>query len=102
MRWTIAVFALVLAVLQLQYWFGDDRRPGRIALEQAVSRQAAVNQTLAERNADLRAELANLRQGTEAAEERARSELGLIRPDEDFFQFVEIDGRAEDRRGSGR
>jgi len=90
MRWTIALFALVLAVLQLQYWLGEDQRPGRLALEQAVADQTATNQQLAERNADMRAEIVSLKQGTEATEERARSDLGLTLPDEDYFQFAEV------------
>lgn len=88
MRWIIAVFALILVALQLELWFGKDRRPGLIELEREVAEQSAVNQDLAERNADLEAEIANLKQGTEAVEERARSELGLKRSDEDFYQIA--------------
>jgi len=88
MRWTIALFALVLAALELELWFGDDRRPGLRELEREVAEQSAANQALAERNADLKAEISNLNQGTEAAEERARSELGLLKPDETFFQVA--------------
>ena len=91
MRWIIAVFALALVALQLEYWLGDDRRPGLLALREAVAGQSAENQSLAELNADLAAEIRNLRQGTEAAEERARSELGLQRADETFYQIAEID-----------
>ena len=91
MRATIALFAFVLVALQLELWFGENRRPGRIELEQAVATQSALNRTYAERNADLRAEIRSLLDGSEAAEERARSELGLILPDEDYFQFAETD-----------
>jgi cell division protein FtsB len=88
MRWIIAVFALILVALQLELWFGKDRRPELIELEREVAEQSAVNQELAERNADLEAERANLKQGTEAIEERARSDLGLTQPDEDFYQIA--------------
>jgi cell division protein FtsB len=91
MRWTIALFAFALVAMQLELWFGDDRRPRRNALEREVAAQGARNQTLAETNADLRAEIMSLRQGNEAAEERARSELGLIEPDETYYQIVEVD-----------
>lgn len=89
MRWTIAFFALALVAMQLELWFGEDRRPGLEALEAAVEAQSLTNQSLAERNADLEAEIINLRQSDEATEERARSELGLVLPEETYFQFVE-------------
>ena len=91
MRFIIAAFALVLVAMQLEYWLGDDRRPGLMALRDAVGAESLENQALAEINADLAAEIRNLRQGTEAAEERARSELGMQRADETFYQIAEID-----------
>jgi len=89
MRWTITVFAFVLAALQLELWFDDDRRPGLNAVARSVELQSQVNRELIERNADLAAEIVNLRQGHEAAEERARAELGLTRPEESYFQVAE-------------
>jgi len=89
MRWTIALFAFALVVMQIEFWFGDDRRPGLATLQGAVADQTATNQVLVERNADLKAEIADLRQGDEAAEERARSELGLARPEETYFQIAD-------------
>jgi cell division protein FtsB len=91
MRWIIALFALVLVAMQIELWLGEKRRPGLLALREAVAVQSAENQALAERNADLDAEITNLSQGTEAAEERARSNLGLLRADETFYQIAEID-----------
>jgi cell division protein FtsB len=91
MRWVIALFAFLLLAMQLELWFGDDRRPRLNTLEQEVAEQTATNQALAETNADLRAEAENLRQGKEAAEERARSELGLIEPGETYYQIAEVD-----------
>jgi cell division protein FtsB len=89
MRWTITVFPFALAALQLELWFDDDRRPGLNAVARSVELQSHVNQELVERNADLAAEISNLRQGNEAAEERARAELGLTRPDESYYQVAE-------------
>lgn len=89
MRWTIALFAFVLAALQLELWFDDDRRPGLNAVQRTVEMQSRVNQELIELNADLAAEIENLRQGHEAAEERARAELGLTRPEETYYQVAE-------------
>jgi cell division protein FtsB len=89
MRWTITVFVFVLAALQLELWFDEDRRPGLNAVALSVELQSRVNQELIERNADLAAEISNLRQGREAAEERARAELGLTRPEESYYQVAE-------------
>jgi cell division protein FtsB len=88
MRWVILFLALTLLALQLEFWFGEDRRPGLMQAKQDVAAQSEWNRTLVERNADLEAEIRNLKQGVEAAEERARAELGLVLPTEDFFQFA--------------
>jgi cell division protein FtsB len=89
MRWTIALFAFTLVALQLELWFADSRRPGLNAVQEAVAEQTRTNRALIERNADLRAEIISLQQDNEAAEERARSELGMVRPEETFFQVAE-------------
>jgi cell division protein FtsB len=95
MRWTIAVFALVLIAMQVELWLSDDRRPGLKALELQVAEQSAINQEFVQENADLRAEIVSLRDSNEAAEERARSELGLVRPEETFFQIGVIEAKAD-------
>lgn len=95
MRWTIAVFALLLIAMQVDLWLSDDRRPGLKALEVQVAEQSAVNREFVQENADLRAEIINLRDSDEAAEERARSELGLVRPEETFFQIGVIEAPAD-------
>jgi cell division protein FtsB len=60
-------------------------------LNQSVVEQSAVNQALVGENTDLEAEILDLRRLGEAAEERARSELGLTYPNETFFQIAEVD-----------
>ena len=92
MRWTIALFALVLVAMQLEYWFAEDRRRALIELEAEVAAETAVNQAWAQRNADLAAEIASLHEGDEAVEERARSGLGLIGPNETYYQIAEVEG----------
>jgi cell division protein FtsB len=57
-------------------------------LEQAVAAQAGENQQLQTRNQQLAAEVRDLKQGLDAIEERARSDLGLIAPNETYFQVV--------------
>jgi cell division protein FtsB len=88
MRALLAVLILLLVALQLKMWFGEGgyRDVQRLALR--VEEQARENEMLAQRNRELQAEVEDLRQGLEAIEERARSELGLIKEDEEFFQVV--------------
>jgi cell division protein FtsB len=91
MRWLIAVLTVTFAVMQLELWYGDDRLAAVRRLEQNVVEQSAVNRALVEENADLEAEILDLRRFGEATEERARSELGLIFPNETFFQIAEVE-----------
>ena len=95
MRWTIALFAFALVAMQLELWFGDERQPRLKQFEREVASQSATNRALAETNADLRAEITSLREGNEAAEERARSELGLIEPGETYYQIVEAEAQMD-------
>ncbi len=85
------VLAIVLAVLVLaiQYplWFGKGGWLRVRELDRQVEAQRAVNTGLAARNAELAAEVASLREGREAIEERARGELNMVRDDEVLFRF---------------
>jgi len=79
----------LLVLLQYRLWLGDGgiadvRRIGR-----AVEEQRRTNARLYERNQALKGEVRDLKQGLEAVEERARSELGMIREGETFYQIVE-------------
>jgi cell division protein FtsB len=58
----------------------------------SVAAQSARNAELAERNDALAGEVRDLKQGIDAAEERARSDLGMVREDETFFLVVTRDG----------
>ena len=88
MRALLAILILLLVALQLKMWFGEGgyRDVQRLALR--VDEQARENELLAQRNRELQAEVEDLRQGLEAVEERARSELGLIKENEEFYQVV--------------
>ena len=59
-------------------------------LRAAVADQSLMNQQLRDRNAALDAEVVNLKQGLEAAEERARTDLGMIGRKETFYQVVPV------------
>ncbi len=88
MRILLAILVLILILLQLKMWFGEGGFSDVRRLEQRVESQAQENQALAQRNRELHAEVEDLRQGLGAVEERARSELGLIKQDEEFYQVV--------------
>lgn len=88
MKWIVTPLIVLVLILQYQVWVG----PGSMAevkrLSNAVHAQQDQNEKLKERNAALKAEVSDLKQGLEAIEERARSELGMIQRDETFFQII--------------
>jgi cell division protein FtsB len=88
MRWLIAVLLVVLLLLQFKLWFGEGGFTEVHRLEARVSEQVERNKALEQRNAELVAEVEDLRERLEAVEERARSELGLIKEGEEFYQVV--------------
>ncbi len=87
-RWLLFALALVALTLQGQLWFTDAGFVKTRNLRVAVVEQNGQNDVLARRNQALQAEVDNLKQSSEAAEERARTDLGMIGPKETFFQVV--------------
>jgi cell division protein FtsB len=90
---TMRLLAIVLGalVLLIQYplWLGKGGVLRVWETERQIEVQREANARLQLRNAALDAEVRDLKQGLEAVEERARSELGMIRKDEIFFQVLE-------------
>lgn len=88
MRWLIFLLLVLLAALQYRLWVGE----GSLAEVAALHRSnEQLRQELAQKQAANNRQLADvmdLKQGTEAIEERARQELGMIREGETFYQFV--------------
>jgi cell division protein FtsB len=78
-----------LVLLQYRLWLSDEGMREVWDLERSVAAQHAENAVLAERNTQQQAEVADLRQGFAALEERAR-DLGMIGGNETFFQFVDM------------
>ena len=89
MKVLVAILVVLLLLLQYRLWVGDGSLGEVWRLHQAIEAQQKENERLAERNRALEAEVKDLKQGLEAIEERARSELGMVREDETFYQVVE-------------
>ncbi|WFC40868.1 cell division protein FtsB [Pseudoxanthomonas sp. SE1] len=87
--WLLLVLVLLLGWLQYKFWFGVGSSGQVVALEQQVESQKRENAGLQERNDALAAEVEDLKSGESAVEERARSELGMIKPGEKFYRVVE-------------
>ena len=81
------LLSALLLMLQIRLWVSDDGYREVARLSTLTSQQAAENTRLNQRNQRLEAEVIELRKGDGAVEERARSDLGLIGPDETFYMF---------------
>ena len=95
MRLITAVLLLFLVLLQYRLWFGKNSVPDYLALEEEVTRQLANKNKLKQRNKLLYADTDDLKSGTEAIEERARHELGMIKEGETFFRVIPNDTDAD-------
>ncbi len=94
LRWVALVLLVLLVALQVQLWTGHGGMRDLWRLKGSVAEQKKANEALRKRNEILSAEVEDLKHGSEAIEERARSELGLIKPGETFIQVVEPEGKA--------
>ena len=93
LRWVLLGLVLLLGWLQYRLWFGIGSAGEVAGLEAQVEHQRRENSGLEERNAALAAEVRDLKEGVAAVEERARSELGMIKPGELFYRVVEDPAR---------
>jgi cell division protein FtsB len=89
MKILLGCLLVVLAFLQYRLWLSDEGMREVWHLDSAVTAQRAENAVLGERNAQLKAEVADLKQGLAALEERARHDLGMISVTETFYQVVD-------------
>ena len=88
MRWVTLILVSLILLLQYPLWLGKGGWLKVWDLGRQVEAKKQTNQQTQTRNAVLDAEVRDLKQGTEAIEERARSELGMVKRDEVFFQIV--------------
>jgi cell division protein FtsB len=88
MRLLAIVLTALLIAIQWPLWFGKGGWLRAWDLDRQLLAQRGINGALNARNAELAAEVASLREGREAIEERARHELNMVRDGEFFFQIV--------------
>ena len=92
MRWLAAAPTLVivalLAAVQVDLWFGRSGLPYVMSLRSQLAAQQAANEAARARNTRLEAEVNDLKEGLEMVEEKARSELGMVKPDEILVQVT--------------
>ncbi|MGK0674347.1 MAG: cell division protein FtsB [Halothiobacillaceae bacterium] len=89
LRWLVLLLAVIFVLLQYQLWLGDGSWPRAEAARIALEKQLAENERLRQRNAALEAEVLDLKTGLDAIEERARSDLGLVKQGDTYFQIID-------------
>jgi cell division protein FtsB len=89
MKVLAGILGALIVLIQVPLWLGKGGWLTAWRLESKLEIERSRNLQLEGRNEALTAEVRDLKQGTEAIEERARSELGMVRQDEVFFQIEE-------------
>jgi len=89
MRPVYIVLIIALVVLQHKLWLGDGNIIQWVNLQQKLREHQEENDRLATRNKALEADIQELKNGDQALEEQARYELGMVKEDEVYYQFVE-------------
>jgi cell division protein FtsB len=87
MRWITLALAALLVLVHGELWFGKGGVPRMVELQRKLAAQQSANETARRRNEQLTAEVSDLKEGLEMVEEKARFELGMIKPDEIFVQL---------------
>ncbi|OAI52474.1 cell division protein FtsB [Betaproteobacteria bacterium SCGC AG-212-J23] len=93
MKILAAILGALIVLIQIPLWFGKGGWLRAWQVEDMVVQEKAKNSQLEVRNSGLAAEVKDLKTGTDAVEERARYELGMVKKDEVFFQVVEEKAR---------
>ena len=88
MKWIPIILAGLLVVVQGDLWFGKGNLPYVWSLQKQLGAQRLANDAARERNARVTAEVSDLKEGLEMVEEKARAELGMVRPDEILVQVT--------------
>jgi cell division protein FtsB len=87
MRWITLALAALLVLVHAELWFGKGGVPRMVELQRKLAAQQVANDNARRRNDQLSAEVNDHKEGLEMVEEKARLELGMIKPDEIFVQL---------------
>ncbi len=87
-RWVTLVLAALFVVVQGDLWLGRFSLPSVMSQRSQLETQREANDKLRQRNTRLAAEVSDLREGLEMVEEKARAELGMVKPDEILVQVT--------------
>lgn len=98
---TVILVAFALSI-QIQIWFGKGGLSRVVQLESELTAQKAANEVARARNNEVEAELLDLREGLEMVEEKARSELDMVKPDEIYVQVTGAPRPASAQTASGK
>lgn len=88
MKWLVAILLVLLLGLQFKLWFGDGSLSEVVQLSKELEKQKLRLKELEERNRLLEAQVLDLQKGLDAYEEKARNDLGMIKPNESFIQLI--------------
>ncbi len=86
-RLVLAALTTLLVILHAQLWFGRGSLPAVTRMEQALADQQLSNKNARQANERLEAEVSDLKEGLEMVEEKARHELGMVKPNEIYVQI---------------
>ncbi len=89
MRLIIVCLIMILAGLQYKLWLGEDSLLRWVSLNKKLTVQLAENKKLSSRNQAMEADISELKKGEQALEERARYDLGMVKQDETYYQFID-------------
>jgi cell division protein FtsB len=88
LRWVTLALAALLIAVQADLWIGRTSMPTVMRMRAQLQDQLATNEAARARNARVVAEVSDLKEGLEMVEDKARSELGMIKPDEILVQVT--------------
>ena len=89
MKILLCGIVVLLTLLQIRLWTGEGSLADVVRLKANIQQQQSENERLKERNRLLAAEVSALKNGTEGIEERARTQMGMIKEGETFFMIVD-------------
>ena len=89
MRWLVIVLVTLLLILQVRLWFGEGSISHKLALDKQWENQKQKNESLVIRNSLIAKEVDSLKTNLDSIEEKARTELGMIKDGEVFYLVID-------------